>query len=92
MNLLPEIVDGELILSKEEKRQTGYLGNNGISPARRKLFEENLNKIKAKKLEEDLKKADEVMAELNNDGRPEVAEDFSDSPHADRQPLTPETE
>lgn len=91
MSLLPEIVDGELVLSKEEKRLTGYT-NNQISPERRRLLEENLNKIKAKHLEDDLKKADEVMAEMNNDGRKEVSEDFSDSPHADRVPVTEETE
>ncbi len=80
MSLLPEIVDGELVLNKEEKLLTGYQVPV-ISPARRKLFEENLNKLKARKLEQELKEADALAAEMNNDGRKEVAEDFSDSPH-----------
>ncbi len=30
---------------------------------------------------------EENLEALNNDGRKEVSEDFSDSPHADRQPI-----
>lgn len=91
MNLLPEIENGELMMSKEQRKFLGLTGNI-IPEARRSLLKENLEKIKAKKLEEELKNADAVMAELNNDGRKEVTADFEDSPFADRQPITPENE
>ncbi len=91
MNLLPEIENGILIMSREEQKLVG-VNSNIIPEARRSLLKENLEKIKAKKLEDELRNADAVAAEMNNDGRPEISADFSDSPFADRQPLASETE
>ncbi len=82
MSLLPEIIDGKLILSQEE---TKIITNRTVSPELKAKLKERLERIKAKKLEQDLKKADEVAGEFNNLGHAEVTEDFSDSPHADRE-------
>lgn len=85
MGLLPDIVDGELVMTKEERKM---YGNALISPERKRKFAELMNATKARHVAKEVERA----AELNNLGHKEVTEDFEDSPHADREPLTDEEE
>lgn len=88
MDLLPEIIDGKLVLNKEEKK---VVRRDQVMVERRKLLKASLARIRTEKYKrEQLEKVDRDIAELNNMGHNEVTEDFKDSPFADREPLEKE--
>lgn len=90
MGLLPDIVDGKIIESAEDKYFKKF-SNNLISKDKKKKLHEALGQIKKKRFKDKAKKmeesVDESLSELNNMGHNEVTEDFEDSPFADREEL-----
>lgn len=94
MGYLPDLIDGKIDMSQldaaEKKLVKKGFSYSTISPEKKRKLREEIERIKARKLENELKNADRHMAEINNDGRKEVSEDFSDSPFADREPIKEE--
>lgn len=86
MGLLPEIVDGQLVETAEDKQFKRFTDSHEYKEKRRKLAE-HFDKLKAKHA---LKEVDKNLGELNNEGHTLVTEDFSDSPHADSEPIEEE--
>lgn len=84
MGLLPDIIDGQLDLSAEEKKEMKKYHNRLIPIEKRKKLAEQIGRLKARHAVKDAENADKNLGELNNEGHAEITEDFSDSPHADR--------
>lgn len=84
MDLLPEIIDGKIIESAEDKHFKKF-SNKLISADRKKKLHEALSEIKARRYKRKGEEVDNDLSELNNLGHNEVTEDFSDSPFADRE-------
>jgi len=90
MDYLPEIVDGKIVLNKEEKQ---VIRRAPAMTERKRMLKESLARIRTEKYKRDqLKKVDSDMSELNNMGHNEVTEDFEDSPFADREEIIEEDE
>lgn len=90
MGLLPDIVDGQIVETPEDKQYKRFLNSFDYKDKRKKLAE-NMAKVKAKHALKEIKEVDKNLGELNNEGHNLIAEDFSDSPHADRIEETEET-
>lgn len=84
MGLLPDIVNGQLIETAEDKQFKRFTDSHDYKEKRRKLAE-SMAKIKAKHAVKEVKEGDKNLGELNNEGHNLITEDFSDSPHADRE-------
>lgn len=79
MSLLPEITQGQLVLDRDEKKIIAA----PINTERKRKLKEALAFIRMNKYKS--RGVDSIMEELNNMGHNKVAEDFSDSPFADRE-------
>lgn len=88
MDLLPEIVDGQLVLNKEEKE---VIRRAPVMTEKKRMLKEAFARIRAEKYKKkQIEGVDNDLSELNNMGHNEVTEDFEDSPFADREPLEDE--
>lgn len=89
MSLLPDIVDGKIVETAENKLYQRFTAAQEFKE-KRKRFASIMKDVKAKKKAAEKQGVDENADELNNMSHNVVSEDFEDSPFADRQPLETE--